>query len=193
MSALVLRRSLGETFLIAILIAAGPELCARREPSTEAKALTAQKEEKSPATSQVKRLRFEALNALTDKPAKVESGDDELTKLLKERYNCAQRELNSLVSALVARPQPGPKLEEIFDTIRRLRDSEVELTDKPADQVKVHEKYLKVAKSFEDIQLELQRTGFATPADLDRARYWRLDAEVQLLKAKRQAKAEKSK
>ena len=69
----------------------------------------------------------------------------------------------------------------------------LELSDKPADQVALLEKYVEFAKAVEqavDVRIKAGVRNF-TKGDLHQAKYTRADAEIQLLRAKEKAKADK--
>jgi hypothetical protein len=170
------------------MLTSGPERSASQQPSSDGSAAS-QKSDKTPIAQSLDREKGPSaeLDALIGKPQKLKRDDDELTKLLKERYNAAQREVRARLAAHIIIPQNS--LEEIFGCFRRLHNSELELSDKPTDRVTVLEKHVKVAKWFEKVQEDLFKSDVGNPESLENARYWRLDAEIQLLKAKRKAKA----
>jgi len=130
------------------------------------------KEEKAPAF-------------LKAEPLKIEAGDDELTKLLKERYNAAVAELQARNKALES---GNGTVEDIFGAARKVLRSELALSDKPADRIAVREKYLELERAAERIATTRFQAGKLGDDDLAAVRYLRLDAEVQLLKAKGKVK-----
>ena len=169
--ALTIFRRLGFLFLVASLILfRGLAVPAEAVPPQDKK--PAGKEEKAPAV-----LRAE--------PLKIEAGDDELTKLLKARYNAAVAELQARSKALES---GNGTVEDIFGAARKVLRSELALSDKPADRIAVREKYLELERAAEKVATIRFQAGKLSDADLAAARYSRLDAEVQLLKAKRKAK-----
>jgi hypothetical protein len=118
------------------------------------------------------------------KPLRPAPGDDELRKLLIARYNAAVAETRVHYRAFVAKRLT---VADFADVARHVVDSGLELSDKPADQVALRGQFLQLAKEIERIEKERVDAGLdALPALLS-ARYVRLDAEVQLLKAQRQA------
>jgi hypothetical protein len=123
---------------------------------------------------------------LDNKPLEPAKGDDEERKLLKERYNAALRELQARFHVFEA---GMGALETLFDAAKRVLDSELELCLKPAERVGVREKYLELARAVEKIQQARFDAGRAGVADVEQARYLRLDAELQLLRAKKAADA----
>jgi len=122
------------------------------------------------------------------KPREPAAGDDELRKLLIARYNSAVNELKMRFQ----RYEFGQSsLDFMLETARRVADSELELSDKPADQILVCQKLFQFAKDVEKLTESQFRTGIAGTGNVEFARYWRLDAEIKLLKAKRKVAATK--
>jgi hypothetical protein len=123
---------------------------------------------------------------LDNKPLEPAKGDDEERKLLKERYNAALRELQSRF--LIFEAGKGT-LETLSDAAKRVLDSELELCVKPAERIGVREKYLELARVAEKVQQARRDAGNASIADLEQARYFRIDAELKLLREKKAAEA----
>jgi hypothetical protein len=118
------------------------------------------------------------------KALEPQPGDDELRKLLIARYNAAAAEMAARYKEFLA----GKSIfEEMVDVGRRLVDSGLELSDKPAEQLALREKFFELALEVEKVQNARFAAGRIGAADLESARYLRLDAEVQVLKAKRKA------
>jgi hypothetical protein len=118
-------------------------------------------------------------------PLEPAKEDDDLRKLLKARYNVAVRGLQARLQEFEA---GRSTVEALFAAFRNVHDSQLELCEKPADQIGTRELYFELAKVVEKIveaQFEAKRIGAGA---LEDARYVRLDAEIQLLKAKRQAR-----
>jgi hypothetical protein len=127
-----------------------------------------------------------SLPALFDaKPLESATGDDDLRKLLKERYNAAVDMGRARFQEYVA---GRGTLDILLEAGRYVLRAEVELNDKPADQVRVREKYLELTKEIEKINNARFQAGQLSLADKEQAHYVRVDAEIQLLKAKRKAK-----
>jgi hypothetical protein len=127
---------------------------------------------------------------LSYKPLKADPKDDELRKLQIERYNAALEELQALSQKVVnGSKSPG----SYFDAGKRVVESGLEIYDKPQDRITLLTDYVELAKDTEKVfkaQLEAGRMA----ADVyHQARYYRLDAEMQLLKAKRAAEKSKDK
>ena len=165
-------RKLGWVLLVALLLfLGGPSLRSKEVPSQAAKA--AEKEEKGPAV-------------LSAKPLKIEAGDDELHKLLKERYNAAVAELQARCEEV--RSGPG-STEKLFDAARKVLRSELAISDKPADRIAVRGKQLELEQAAEKMAIARFKAGKLSDADVAAARYLRLDAAVQLLRAQQKATA----
>jgi hypothetical protein len=125
---------------------------------------------------------------LSAKPLKPEPGDDELHKLLQERYNAAVAEMQDRYREF----QAGRGTVEVFgETAQRLVRAGLELSDKPADRIALLTDYVALTKEIEKINQARYDAGRIPHADLEQARYQRLDAEIQLLHAKRKAKPSK--
>lgn len=121
------------------------------------------------------------LKAKSLKPA---AGDDELRKLLIARYNAAVSEMEVRYAEFLA----GKTGMDVFvDVAKRLVEAGVEVSDKPAEQLRFREDFLELAVEVERIQKVRFDAARITKADLECARYLRLDAEIQVLKAKRKA------
>jgi hypothetical protein len=123
-------------------------------------------------------------------PLKAEVGDDELRRLLKERFNAALSELQARYMEYTA---GKASIEHLMEASRRLLDSQLELIDKPSDRVAAHEKHVEITKLVEENAKTRWDAGKIAEYELHYTRYVRIDAEIQLLKAKRQAKAVKPK
>ena len=118
------------------------------------------------------------------KAVKVEAGDDELRRLLKERYNAAVGELHDRTKEFLA---GRGTLEYLFDAHRRLTRAGLEVYEKPADRVALLQKNLDQAKEVEKVNQARFDAGRIASQDLHRSRYFRLDAEIELLRARRAA------
>src|SRR5262249_46245 len=128
---------------------------------------------------------------LSAKPAQAEPSDDELRKLLKARYNAALaeakkfhefRELasNTAVELL-------PNAHGMYGRWQRLLHAALELYQKPTEKIALLDQYLDMTKDAEKIEQARFDAGRSRIDDLQRARYERLDAEIRLLRAKREA------
>jgi hypothetical protein len=142
----------------------------------------------SPATTQAPGGPESELPALLKaSPVKVDPKDDDLRKLLKERYNEALTETTLRYRQSLAGVQT---IDPVFDGAQRIVKAGLELDDKPTAQVALLEKYVVLAKAHEKIAEERVRAALKgnTLAALHQAKYARADAEIQLLRAKEKAK-----
>ena len=126
--------------------------------------------------------------ALKREPLVPAAGDDELKKLLKARYNAAL----TLAQIGFARYAAGtPDSSSIWEANSRLLVAGLELTDDPKEKVKMHELNVQLALEIEGHAKAMRDAGLTNPRNLSTATYHRLDAEVQLLRAKRAAEGMK--
>jgi hypothetical protein len=121
---------------------------------------------------------------LSAKPLKAGPSDDELQKLLIDRYNAAISELEDRYNEFLA---GHATLDLMEGVVRRVASSGVELKKKPEDRIALREQLLDFMKRMEEIQKARFDAARIPQADVQRARYFRLDAEIQLLKEKRKA------
>jgi hypothetical protein len=121
---------------------------------------------------------------LKAKPRKSAAGDDELRKLVTARYNAAAAEMEIRLKEYLEGRVP---LESMVDTARRVVESGLEVSDSAEEQQALREKFLELAVAIEKNQKTRVDAGRISPGALEEARYLRLDAEVQLLRAKRKA------
>jgi hypothetical protein len=123
---------------------------------------------------------------LKAKPLPAAAGDDELRNLLKARYNEALAEVQGRYEGLAVTPAP---LASVFEPAQRLRAAGLEVSDRPADQIALLTQVLDLARLLERRAEAEFKSGQGAPIDLHRARYFRLDTEIQLLRAKGKANA----
>jgi hypothetical protein len=128
----------------------------------------------------------EALPALLKaEPLKAARGDDELRKLQKERYTAALKELqlrNELVTA-----GKDTLIDGIYDAAGRLLDAELDIAQTPAERVAVRQKQVGLSKEVEATTKRFADAGSpkVSPADVEKAHYARLTAEINLLRARK--------
>jgi hypothetical protein len=125
---------------------------------------------------------------LTAKPLKPAEGDSELRKLQKERYNAALKAAVVRYQEYLAGRQ-GITVERLLVACRALMQAELELTNRPADEIAVREKFLAAARKIEDLTDRAFKAGQVNLGDLETARASRLTAEIELLRAKAIGKA----
>jgi hypothetical protein len=118
-------------------------------------------------------------------PLRIDPGDDALRKLQKERYNEALAEAKARHGLLTS---GKATVDEVFNTFQRFVYAGLEVADTPAARVSLLKQYADLAKEVERIVAEKVKVGKVDVADLHRARYIRLDAEIQLLRARAKAK-----
>ncbi len=117
------------------------------------------------------------------KPLEADPKDDELHKLMKERRNAAASEMNTYLELFRA-ARGSPFGADLFGPLDRLVHSGLELSDKPADRVKILSEALDIAREMERLTRLGVDNGRTTTQDLHRVRYVRLDLEIQLLRAR---------
>jgi outer membrane protein TolC len=120
------------------------------------------------------------------KALELAKGDDEERKLLKERYNVA---VEVLKIELVLFQSGIRDWTEVAQATQRLYEAQIELCETPAERVAVREQQLQLARDLEHLASSKFEAGNGTKSDVSRARYFRIDAELQLLRAKKAAEA----
>ncbi len=134
---------------------------------------------------------------LSANPLKEEPDDGPERKLLKARYNAAVGELKDYYEfAALANKHGISRLytpDGLYGPWKRLVQAGLELYDKPADKLVLLTQYLEITKEVEKDAQAQYDAGRTRIGDLHRARYERLDAEIRLLRAKREADKAKDK
>jgi RNA polymerase sigma factor (sigma-70 family) len=115
------------------------------------------------------------------KPLAADPKDDELRKLLKERFNAALGEVQAAHERVLA-GQIGA--EGLFDATSRLKHAGLEVFDEPKKQIALLEQFVELAKEVERIIDLREQAGRATVEEVQRVRYFRIDAEIALLRLK---------
>jgi surface glycoprotein (TIGR04207 family) len=121
---------------------------------------------------------------LESKPMEPAKGDDELHKLLKERYNAALEELQARFKRFQA---GGETLDFLAPAARRLLHAHLELCEKVSERLPVYERHIEFAREVEKIQKLRHEAGQATVADWKQAQFERLELEIRLLRARKDA------
>jgi hypothetical protein len=124
------------------------------------------------------KLPFEDAKEVTPGP-----NDDDLRKLQIERYNAVLREAQ--VRFRQYQTGQGVPYTLLSEVVRRLIQAHRELAHTPAEEVAFLQQGVDFMKERERAAEEQFKAGQVSRADLDQARYFRLDAEIELLKAKR--------
>lgn len=119
---------------------------------------------------------------LEAEPFAVSPTDDDLVKLLKSRHNAAVKELQ-IVMMMYRHGNAG--LDTAFDAARRVGMSRLELVETAEQKLSVREELFELSKQIEEQARAMHEAAIAPASDYWRARYFRLDAEIQLVRAKR--------
>jgi len=130
---------------------------------------------------------------LTAKPLQDDPKDDELRKLLKARYNEALGEAKAYHEFGKLGVDTIINLDDLYGRWQRLVQARLELCDKPTEKVELLSQYVELTKELEKADQSRLDAHRIPKYELHRARYQRLDAEVQLLRAKREADKTKGK
>jgi hypothetical protein len=123
---------------------------------------------------------------LTRLPLKVDTKDDEMRKLLKARYNEALAEVEGL-TRMFQMAVAGVSYDSVAEARQRLLQAGLELCDRPADKVALLTQFVELSKETEKIAQARLEAARGSDSAIHRFRYQRLDAEIQLLRAKREA------
>ena len=114
-------------------------------------------------------------------PVDLKDDDAPLLRLKKERFNAA---LNEAKARFDLYNRGLTRIPELIAVGERLFGAEVDLYDKPEEKAQVLQRQLDVYNEAE-ANLEMQvRQGLATRADLERLRYNKLSAEIDLFNNK---------
>jgi hypothetical protein len=116
--------------------------------------------------------------------AEVTDRDDDETRLLKERYNAALDEWESL-SGLVAIGQITAADVELQACLRRVVTAGMELHRGGKDRLKLLEECVRIAKVSQDATEAAFGAGRISSQERHRARYHRLDVELALVREKK--------
>lgn len=124
----------------------------------------------------------DSLDRLLDhKPAAAADGDGPLARLQKERFNTRLK----LVQAQVQLYRTGAlSVPELVDGVNRLAQSGIELEAAPAGRIKWHELRVDLLRHHEQQAEQAVRAGTTNQISLLTARAARLEAEIELQKAK---------
>jgi hypothetical protein len=115
--------------------------------------------------------------------------DNELRAKLKERHNSAARLLGLRISEF----QKGTRdISTVFDSARLVAESQLDLARNQQERESFIQQMISEAKAVEDLVQKQVSDGFVPEADLERARFARLSAEVMLLTARRPATTQAS-
>ena len=126
---------------------------------------------------------------LSAKPLPENANDDALKKLLKARYNAAlagAREWYERKEILKHYATLGENLDTEFGLWKLVVQSGLEAFDKPADKVALLTDYVELTKDFEHLERMRLEAGRVETKHVRRTEYERLNAEVLLLRARRE-------
>jgi hypothetical protein len=128
---------------------------------------------------------------LNYKPLKADAKDDELRKLQIDQFNAALGELKVEWEFIFG----GKNLPSfgMLECASRFVQCGLELHDKPKDRIALLTDYLEMAKLVEEVYGGGREGEAAAGPGVHQARYFRIDAEIQLLKAQRAADKAKDK
>jgi beta-lactamase regulating signal transducer with metallopeptidase domain len=125
-----------------------------------------------------------------DPPLKPAASDDELEKLLKERYNAALDYVrNSYRHLQASKDKDVPS--NVLGAARRVLSAELALDSDRTSEIHARERFLTFAKTIEARANNLVATGQMSLVSADEAREALSIAEVQLLQAKRRWQADR--
>ena len=115
------------------------------------------------------------------KVAEPAQGDSELRQKLKERHNSAVK----LLELRIDNYKKGRgDTATVFEAARLAAEAKLDLAENADGRGTVLEQMVEVTKAFEAHLQKQVDSGIGSKADLERARYARLSAEVQLLKSR---------
>ena len=132
-------------------------------------------------TAQESRQRPADLKVLLVK-AEVTDQDDDEHRLLKERYNAAVDEC-SVLSELREFGQITAGDPQLLTAVQRAVSSGLELHRRAVDRIKLLEEYVRFAKAVDAATSTSAEQGRVGSQDRFRACYFRIYAELQLLRA----------
>ena len=113
---------------------------------------------------------------------------DEVSKILIAQQQSARTELMLRYEALAVGGRKEQDFTAIQDCAQRLLGKELELRTKAANRVRLLEQYVEFQRAVELIAQNSFQAGAIRMQDFERCRFLRLEAELQLLKAKREKK-----
>ena len=113
----------------------------------------------------------------------VQPGDGDLARLLKQRHNAAQNELRERYNFWL---QGIGTLDQVYAAARRATEARLEVMDSPQHRLTILREKVEFAR-FVERQVEAirktRKRAESRAADEACARYFRLDAEIELLRA----------
>lgn len=116
--------------------------------------------------------------------AELDDRDDDETRMLKERYNAAVDEWKSLVQLVQIGTLTSADA-QLVDCMRRVVAAGLELRRSGDERLKLLEAYVKIATAVDDATKAGHANGRIGLAEVHRARFQRLDAELALLRERK--------
>jgi hypothetical protein len=113
---------------------------------------------------------------------------EETQALLNARFDSATKALRA---ERIKLDNGKSTFEAVNQAAQRVRDAEVELSTTPDGQITALTKHVALMREFEQDAAKRIEAGALAVGDDETPRYWRLTAEVELLRAKRAAAATK--
>lgn len=122
-----------------------------------------------------------AKGATEPREVAIKADDDELNKLLKQRYNEVVLELKYR-QALYETGRGGIK--SVQEVASRLLEAGGEVFDKPEEKAELLTRHLELMKQIETDAEARFAAAEGNAADVSNARYHRIDAEIKVLRNK---------
>jgi len=124
---------------------------------------------------------------LLAKLTKADPNDDALRLLLKARYKAAAEVIRQLEPRLGTIPHEDylAQIGHYQSGLKRLLDAGSELTDKPEEKIALLKRHVEIATAFEKKMKDSAAATLGAPHLLGEAIYFRLDAEIKLMKAEK--------
>lgn len=120
---------------------------------------------------------------LREKPLTIDPKEDELVRLMKQRYNAAVSE----TQAQFAKYELGiVSFEALTGPVRRLATAGVDLASDVEGRLRFLRAAREMALEAEKISQARHEAGQGSSTDLHHARYQRLDLDIQILRAERE-------
>jgi hypothetical protein len=124
------------------------------------------------------------------KPIQPAKDDSELVKKMKERHNAAAL----LLAERIKEYKKGTRdISPVYEAARLAVAAKLDLAETAKAKIDTLEQTLEVARLFENHLQKQFGLGFASKADLERARFARLSMEVELLKAEQKVRPDGNK
>jgi len=122
------------------------------------------------------------LQLINSRPLKVETGDDELLKVLKARHNVA---LEGLKESYQDYSSHVTQTDDVFDAARRLVDSRLDVAQTPEEKLEIHGQVRDILVELERIYAKRTEALGGGESELIRIRFARLTTEAEIIRARR--------